>query len=640
MKTLVIVESPAKAKTIEKYLGPNYKVMSSVGHIRDLATSGPGGLGIDIEKEFEPTYKYITGKKKIVNELIKEKNKSIDILIATDPDREGEAIGWHLIESLELDYNLNNRIVFNEITKSGITQGIKNKRKLDLDLVNSQESRRIIDRIIGFKLSSLLKKKIKVQSAGRVQSVALRMIVQREEEIEKFVAKEYWTLHAQYKKLDLEYKKNKDQLEMDEIEKVFNSLKNDNELIVKNLKKSKKKQKPYRIFTTSTMQQTAVSTLGFSSKKTMSVAQSLYQGVDVGSGLEGLITYMRTDSTRISIDFEKEAYKYIEKKYGENYIGKYFQKSNKGSQDAHEGIRPTNILNSPTKIKNFLTADEFKLYNLIWKRSIQALMKDAEIETTTYTFEHESNVEFKISCTKVIFDGFRILDATTKKEDFSFELGEKIKVDIFDKKQHFTQPKPRYSEAKLIKELEENGVGRPSTYASIIDILKKRNYVIVDKKVFFPTDDGRLVTEKLREYFKTFIDVGYTAKLEEELDDIAQGTAEKLKVLNEFYNYFEPLLKNANENMKQIDAQIIGRKCPECDLELVQRKSKYGEFIGCSNFPKCKYNEIEQKSYGKCKKCGTGEIVEKKTKRGKKFYACNNYPKCKFAVWELKELEV
>lgn len=644
MQTLVIVESPAKAKTIEKYLGEGYKVLSSVGHIRDLATTGPGGLGIDVDDNFKPTYKYISGKKKIVNELIKEKNKSFKVLIATDPDREGEAIGWHLAQSLELDEKDNNRIVFNEITKSGVESGIANIRSLDMNLVHSQEGRRIIDRIIGFKLSALLKKKIKAQSAGRVQSVALRMIVEREEEIQKFIPVEYWKIQGFYKDLILDYEKNDDKVAKEEILKIFNKLEQDKELVVTDIKETKKKVKPPKIFTTSTMQQTAVNNLSFSSKKTMTVAQKLYEGIDVGKGPEGLITYMRTDSTRISQDVEKTIYGFINANYGKEYVGYYIQKKVTGAQDAHEGIRPTNINNTPDKIKEFLSTDEYKLYKLIWTRTVKALMKEANTLTRTYILNHSSDTKFKTSATIDTFSGFKKLnEKTSETKEINLKQGEKIEVDKFENTQHFTQPKPRYTEAKLIKSLEENGVGRPSTYATIIDILKKRDYVTVDKKAFIPTESGKLVTVKLKEFFSTFIDVNYTSKLEESLDLVALGKEEELKLLEEFYSYFTPLLENAQENMEKIEAEEVGRECPECGKPLVNRKSKYGTFVGCSGFPTCKYNEIEENVVEECPKCKIeerdGNVIEKKSKRGKIFYACNKFPKCDFAVWEIEAIK-
>ncbi len=639
MQKLVIVESPAKAKTIEKYLGKDYKVLSSVGHIRDLATTGPGGLGIDIENDFAPTYKFISGKKKIVNELEKEAKKSDAVIIATDPDREGEAIGWHLAESLDLNVNDKNRVVFREITNNGVQDGIENIRSLNMDLVHSQESRRIIDRIIGFKLSGLLKRKIKVQSAGRVQSVALRMIVEREEEIRKFIPVEYWTLKGNYNGLELDYEKNDDKLEKSKIQKVYDALEVDSALVVTNIKETKKKVKPYKIFTTSTMQQTAVNRLGFSSRRTMSVAQKLYEGVDVGNGPEGLITYMRTDSNRISEDIAKTIYGYIGDKYGDEYVGFYAQKKDTKSQDAHEGIRPTNVNNTPDKVKKYLDNDQYKLYKLIWTRTVQALMKEATTLTKTYIFEHASKNKFKTSNTIDIFDGFKIL-SDTKDKTLEIKLleNDKINVESFEMFQHFTKPKPRYTEAKLIKELEENGVGRPSTYATIIDILKKRNYVIVEKKTFVPTEDGELVTNKLKEFFDSFINVKYTSQLEENLDLVAAGKEEEIDLLNDFYSYFSPLYKNAEQNMEAIKAEEVGRDCPDCGSPLVERKSKYGTFVGCSNFPKCKYNEIEVNVIDDCPKCKEGKVIEKTTKRGKTFYACDRFPKCDFAVWEIDDI--
>lgn len=639
IKTLVIVESPSKAKTIEKYLGKEYKVLSSVGHIRDLATTGVGGLGVDITKDFEPTYKYITGKKKIVNELIKYQEKVQEVLIATDPDREGEAIAWHLLEVMKLNKNDKNRIIFNEITKTGVLKGIENKKTLDINLVHSQESRRIIDRIIGFKLSALLKKKIKVQSAGRVQSVALRMIVEREEEIKKFISQEYWTLKGKYLELELEYEENKNKVSKELIEKIYEKIKDDKKLTVTGVKTSKKKQNPYKIFTTSTFVQTSINKLNFSSKKAMQVAQKLYEGIDVGNGLEGLITYMRTDSTRISSDVEKQIYAYINENFGKEYVGFYIQKKNSNSQDAHEGIRPTNINNTPKKIKKYLTTEQFKVYNLIWNRTVSALMKPAIIETTTYTLEHAQKVIFKTSDSINIFLGFKILEENKKIIPKSkLKEFDKIEVENFIAEQHFTQPKPRYTEAKLIKDLEENGVGRPSTYATIIDILKKRNYVIVEKKVFIPTEDGILVTEKLREFFQDFINVKYTSQLEEELDKICVEEISEKEVLHKFYDFFEPLLKNANSKMENMQSLEVGRKCPECQEELVERKSKYGTFVGCSGFPSCKYNEIKNEAIAECPSCKKGSIIEKKTKKGKVFFACNNFPKCKYAVWKKEDI--
>lgn len=639
MQTLVIVESPSKAKTIEKYLGKDYKVLSSVGHIRDLATTGQYGLGVDVTSDFKPEYKFIKGKKKVFNELVKEKKSSIKVLLATDPDREGEAISWHLAEVLNLDFSLENRIVFNEITKQGIEKGMKDIRKIDLDLVHSQESRRIVDRIIGFRLSSLLKKKIKAQSAGRVQSVALRMIVEREEEIQKFIPKEYWKLLAEYKKLEFDYEKNSKKLEKKEIDKLFDKLGDDKKLKVIDIVEKTKKRNPYKIFTTSTMQQTASSRLNFTSKKTMQVAQKLYEGKDIGSGLVGLITYMRTDSTRISSDIEKNIYGFISGKYGKEYVGYYIQKKISGSQDAHEGVRPTDVNNTPDKIKKYLTSDEFKLYKLIWTRTVMAHMKAADIKSKTYKLEHTSGIIFQTTSSSVTFSGFLVLDETNEKfNEINLKKDEEISVDKFKKTQHFTQPKPRFTEAKLIKELEENGVGRPSTYATIIDILKKRNYVTVEKKAFIPTDEGILVTQKLKEYFKDFIDVKYTAGLENELDKVADGKKKELDLLTEFYNYFTPLYDNANEKMEKIESQKIGRKCPECGKDLVERKSKYGTFIGCSGYPECKYNEIEKKIITKCPKCKEGNIIEKFTKKKKIFYACDRFPACDYAVWNKEDI--
>ncbi len=464
------------------------------------------------------------------------------------------------------------------------------------------------------------------------------MIVEREEEIRKFVPVEYWTIEGNYKNLVLSYEKNDKKLKKEEIFEIFDKLENDKLLNVKDIKEVKKKVKPYKIFTTSTLQQTAVNKLNFSSKKTMQVAQKLYEGIDVGKGLEGLITYMRTDSTRISQDIEKTIYGFINENYGKDYVGYYIQKTSSNAQDAHEGIRCTNVNNTPEQVKKYLSSDEYKLYNLIWTRTVQALMKEASTLTKTYILEHKSKAIFKTSNTIDTFKGWKLLnEEKANSKEIDFNINDDIKVEEFIKEQHFTQPKPRYTEAKLIKELEENGVGRPSTYASIIDILKKRNYVTLDKKAFYPTESGELVTNKLKEFFESFINVNYTSKLEEDLDLVAEGKAKEEELLNKFYDYFIPLLEEANENMEKICDEEVGRSCHDCGKPLVKRKSKFGNFVGCSGFPTCKYNEIKVEEVADCPKCD-GKIIEKKTKRGKLFYACNKFPKCDYAVWKKEDI--
>ncbi|MBL0701511.1 MAG: type I DNA topoisomerase, partial [Spiroplasma sp.] len=514
MYDLVIVESPAKAKTIEGYLGSGYRVVSSVGHVLDLATSGPGGLGIDVENNFEPTYKVISGKKKVINEIKKLAKDAEKVYIATDPDREGEAIGWHLCLQLDLDVEDEIRISFPEITKEAIEKGIKEAHFLDMNLVHSQETRRMIDRIMGFKLSKLLQKKIKVKSAGRVQSVALQMIVERENEIRKFVPDEYWKLFAQVDGLQLDYKDNDKKVSKEIIEDLYNLSNKTNCLRVDEIKIKNKKQTSRLPYTTSTFQQDAINRLGFSSRRAMSMAQKLYEGIEVDGKLEGLITYMRTDSMRLSPGFITQTKGYIESEYGPEYIGNYKIGKKKGNvQDAHEAIRPSNVFNTPSKVKAFLTTEQFKIYQLIWNRTVASLMADAKLETSSYLFTNNEKVPFKAANTKVLFDGYQKVFYEEEKEanyEIKYVVDEVIKVKAYEKTQHFTQPKPRYTEAKLIKKLEENGVGRPSTYSSIIETLKKRMYVAMESKKFVPTEDGELVTTKLKEFFSTIVNVDYT----------------------------------------------------------------------------------------------------------------------------------
>ncbi len=645
MYNLVIVESPSKAKTIEGYLGKDYKVVSSVGHIRDLATSGPGGLGIDVEDNYRPTYKAIRGKKKVINEIVKLAKKADKIYIATDPDREGEAIGWHLADEIGLDLAEENRVAFLEITKSGVERGINEVTKLDMDLVHSQEARRMIDRIMGFKLSKLLQKKIKAKSAGRVQSVALRMIVEREMEIRAFIPEEYWKLFALVGDKELQYVKNEKRLEKDEVKRLYETLMGEHKLTVSSITKTNRKQKPKVAFTTSTLQQTAINRLGFSSRRTMVAAQRLYEGAEVNGTAQGLITYMRTDSVRLSDDFIKQAMGYVKNTYGEEYVGKYFvKKSKQNVQDAHEAIRPTNLSLTPSVVKPFLEVDQYKLYTLIWNRTISALMAEAKLETSKYLFESKDGIEFKASNTKVIFDGYRKLFIDQEIDDlnneFKYKEGEVLDVNEYKQTQHFTQPKPRYTEARLIKELEENGVGRPSTYSSIIETIKARNYVDVEERKFKPTESGELVIEKLIEFFGTLVNVEYTSHMENDLDLIAQAKLEEIALIDKFYHELEVLLKNADENMEKIEAEKTGELCPECGSDLVIRKGKYGDFVACSNFPKCRYiKQDEDKVHGTCPECKEGQVVEKTTKRKKTFFGCNNFPKCKYASWDLEEVK-
>ncbi|MFV0246682.1 MAG: type I DNA topoisomerase [Mycoplasmatales bacterium] len=640
MQKLVIVESPAKAKTIEKYLGKDFKVLSSVGHIRDLATSGPGGLGVDVDNDFTPDYKVIRGKKKVITELTKEAKKSDFIYLATDPDREGEAISWHLAQSLELDTTLENRVVFNEITKTGVLNGMESIRSINMDLVHSQEARRIIDRILGFKLSKLLQKKIKEKSAGRVQSVALRLICEKEEEIEAFIPVEYFKIITTCNDIEINYINNDKKVPKEEADKIYSLLQGKNKLKVVDLKEVDKRQNPYMPFTTSTFQQTCINKLGYSSKKSMMLAQKLYEGKEIGSGLTGLITYMRTDSTRMSNDFVNKAFTHIVDTYGEDYKGVLRVKKKDSTQDAHEAIRPTDINNTPDSLKDYLSNEELKVYTLIYNRAISSLMAPAIITTNTYMFKHESDVDFKASYSSIKFSGFKEL-YSDKEEDyklFSFEVGTSVDVTDFELNQHFTKPPARYTEAKLIKEMEELGIGRPSTYAATMDTIKNRGYANLEEKKFVPTDSGKLVTNKLKEFFNGFINVDYTRELEESLDQVASGTVDEVVLLRTFYDDLMPLMSEAEENMEKIEAELTGNACPDCGSDLVMRKGRYGKFEACSNFPACKYvvpQEVEK--IDDCPECD-GNIILKKTKRGKEFFACDNFPKCKYAVWKKEDI--
>ena len=655
-KHLVIVESPSKSKTIEKYLGNEYKVVSSKGHVCDLATSGKGGLGIDVENDFEPTYKISKEKKDTVKELKELVKKSQDVYLASDPDREGEAIAWHLARVLDLDLDENNRIVFHEITKPAILEAMEHPKHIDMDLVKSQETRRMLDRIIGFKLSKLLQNKIQSKSAGRVQSVALRLIVERENEIKKFKSEEYWTIHAQVSKgrktfeatlAKVEGKKAKIANE-EEANAILEQCKND--FVVESVTKRKKKKAPKLPFTTSTLQQEASTKLGFGAKRTMSIAQKLYEGVDLGTSTEGLISYMRTDSTRLSELFVKDAENYILDEYGKEYQGKAHQKNSTNAQDAHEAIRPTNILNTPEKVKPYLTAEQNRLYALIYARTIASLMSDAVYDVTSVKMM-SGNCEFGASGQTLVFDGYYKVYQKYEKQTSellpALEKGEVFTNVPVESKQHFTEPPARYTEAKLIKDLEEKSIGRPSTYATIIDTLQKRGYATLEKasetsktKVFTPTDQGILTDEKLQQYFKSIINVEYTADMEKTLDVIAEGEKDNIAYMHEFYDAFEPLVEEAYEKMPKKELERIGRTCPNCGGELVYRNGRFGKFISCINFPTCRYTESDEVPEAQnqekkvCPNCGADMVIKKG--RFGPFWACSNYPECKTIV-SLKE---
>lgn len=647
MKNLVIVESPSKSRTIEKYLGNDYKVLSSKGHIRDLATKGKYGLGVDIDNHFAPTYELIKGKKKMVSELKKEVKAADMVYLATDPDREGEAISWHLKDELKIKDSDYERVVFNEITKDTVIKAFSKARKIDDDLVHSQETRRILDRIIGFRLSKLMQAKTGGKSAGRVQSVALKLIVDREREIQNFIKEEYWTIVAKFNDFDASLEKYKDdKVELHneiEADDVLNKL--GNVFKIESVDKKDKKRSSKPPFITSTLEQEASIKLNFTSKKTMSLAQKLYEGIDLEDETVGLITYMRTDSIRLSDEYVKSAYKYIETKYGKEYLG-IVKKSKKTEnvQDAHEAIRPTSVNRIPESVKKFLTPDEFKLYSMIYKRALASLMKDAKSEQTTVILDN-NNYKFKTTGSVIKFDGYlKVYGDYEDSEDAIIPPLDTYKSNVLvsneiDKEQHFTKPKPRYTEAKLIKEMEELGIGRPSTYSKTMETIVERGYVKVEEKKFVPTEIGIETTDKLQEFFSDLINVKYTAKMEDDLDKIADGDLVWYNLLDKFYKEFEPMVKDAFDNMEKKKEEETGEMCPLCGNPLVVRSGKYGKFVACSNYPNCKYVKKKEKQVVeicKCPECD-GMIVEKTTKKGKVFYGCNNYPKCKYATWNKPE---
>ena len=643
MTKLVIVESPSKSKTIEKYLGSDYKVVSSLGHIRDLATSGKFGLGIDVEDNSKPNYEIIKGKKKLVTELKKYVKDADYVYLATDPDREGEAISWHLFDTLGLKENKYKRIVFNEITKDVILNSFDKARDIDEYLVRSQESRRMLDRIIGFRLSKLMQSKTGGKSAGRVQSVALKLIVDKEREIEAFVVEDYYEIDAKFSefsaKLDT-YNNEKIEIKTEEQAKeIIDSLLPSFKL--ESIDKQKKNRKAKAPYITSTLQQDASNKLNFTSKKTMMIAQKLYEGIALKDETVGLITYMRTDSIRLSDEFIKRTFGFIKETYGEEYLG-YVKQSKKTEnvQDAHEAIRPTSINRTPESVKAYLSNDEYKLYRMIYYRALASLMKDAVVETTTVTLEN-NNYRFKTSGSVILFDGYLKVyldyeDANdTILPDFSKYNNELVAEEV-NYSMHSTKPPARYTESKLIKEMETLGIGRPSTYATTVGILSERGYVKVIEKKFHPTEIGIETTDKLQEFFKDIINVDYTKEMEDDLDKIADGNLVWTELLSRFYTEFEPKVKEAFSNMEKKAPEETGENCPNCGNPLVIKRSKYGEFVACSNYPECKYIKTEKEETVEvidCPKC-SGKIIEKKTRRGKIFYGCNNYPKCDFASWD------
>lgn len=645
---LIIVESPHKCATISRFLSSDYKIVASVGHIRDL-TSGrwKNDLGIAIKDNFRPIYEISPDKEKIVKSLKEDVKRADEVYLATDPDREGEAISWHLAEVLNLPISTTKRLEFHEITKSAITKAIENPRHIDLNLVNSQEARRIVDRIMGFKLSFLLQSKIKSQSAGRVQSVLLRYVVDREDEIKKFNPVEYWKIfvnlldndkniiHAELETVNGKKPNIKSESEALDI---INSL--PNSLIVSKVIKSRSCVSPKPPFITSSLQQEAFNKFHFSTKKTQMLAQSLYEGVDINGESTGLITYIRTDSIRLSDEFVSSANDYITRRYDSNYLGTVkVQKESKNIQDAHEAIRPTDLALSPENIAPFLSTDELKLYTLIYKRAVASLMADKINDITKVTFSG-NNCDFVAKDVKTFFDGYSkiynefIEDETENIVSIpdSIKENDSLKIDNVEKEQHFTQPPARYSEGKLVKLMQEKGIGRPSTYASTISTLIDREYVTKENGALVPSEQGTLTSNKLVEYFPMYMDATYTAKMETSLDNIAEGNEDKVKFLHEFYDNFIKTYEEAFKTMEKIKPTVVeGRVCPLCGKELVYRKSKYGEFIGCSDYPKCMYiekqnAEIKYVDDHICPDCG-GKLVFKSGKKGE-FIGCSNYPQC------------
>lgn len=647
-KALVIVESPAKAKTIEKFLGKShYVVKASVGHIRDLPKSR---LGVDIDNNFEPEYINIRGKGDVIKELRKEAKKSKRIYLATDPDREGEAISWHLTYILGMDVDSECRIEFNEITKDTIKKSIKNPRKINKDLVDAQQARRVLDRLLGYQISPILWQKVRRGlSAGRVQSVTTKIICDREKEIEDFIPVEYWTLDLISSK-DGEnitfsfYGKNGEKIDLsteEQVNEILEAIK-DKKMDIVDIDTKKRKRSAVKPFTTSVLQQEAVNKLGFTTKKTMKIAQELYEGVDVsGEGTVGLISYIRTDSQRISDEAKAAVDGFIEEVYGDNYLfkgKKKASKSKKNTQDAHEAIRPTSVMRQPDGIRDSLSNDQYKLYNLIWRRFVASQMSDAVYETLTIKANIEEYI-FTATGSKQIFDGYTKVYNFSDREDRllpDIKVADKLDIDKTEPIQHFTQPPARYTEASLVKTLEELGIGRPSTYAPTIATIFNRGYVEKEGAAIKPTELGTIVTEILEDNFEMLTDVDFTAKLEDRLDEIAEGDLEWKKVVEESYRPLESSIKEAIDKIEKINMDIeTDEICDVCGANMVIKHGRFGKFMACKNYPECKNTKpIVEKIGVKCPKCKDGDVIIRKTKKGRQFYGCSNYPECDFVEWK------
>lgn len=650
---LVIVESPAKAKTIERYLGKKYKVKASMGHVRDLPKSQ---MAVDVDDRFKPKYITIRGKGDVLKELKSAAKKAKKVYLAADPDREGEAIAWHLAHSLNVDENSQCRVVFNEITKDAIKESFKNPRTINNDLVDAQQARRILDRLVGYNISPLLWKKVKKGlSAGRVQSVAVKMIIDREREIENFKPEEYWSIEASFLKdkevfegsfYGVDNKKKELKSEQD-VKPIIEKM-DGKKFSVDKVNKRERKRNPANPFTTSSLQQEAARKLNFRAKKTMMVAQQLYEGIDLGKksgGITGLITYMRTDSTRISETAKQEAKGYIEEQYGKEYLGNQSKaKKQEGAQDAHEAVRPTSSVRDPKTMKPVLSRDQYRLYKLIWERFLASQMAPAIMDTMTVHLLN-NGVEFRATGSKVKFKGFMkvyVEGTDDKKKDenkFLPDLKEGMVVDATEitPNQHFTQPPPRYTEARLVKTMEEKGIGRPSTFAPTLDTIQRRGYVSIDNKRFVPTELGGIVTDILEEFFPEIIDVDFTVKMEGDLDSIEEGKTEWVQILDTFYPDFHKRLEKAEQEMEKIEIrdEPAGIDCENCGHGMVYKMGRYGKFLACSNFPECRNTKPILKEIGvKCPKCEEGNVVERKSKKKRTFYGCDRFPDCDFVSWD------
>jgi DNA topoisomerase-1 len=660
---LVIVESPAKAKTVGRFLGKGYTVKASVGHVRDLLRSQ---LSVDVENGFTPKYRIPNEKRPVVKEIKALAKNAEEIFLATDPDREGEAIAWHLLESAEIDPDITQRVVFHEITEPAVADAFAHTRGINMDLVNAQQARRVLDRLVGYNLSPLLWRKVRSRlSAGRVQSVALRLVVEREREIDAFVPVEYWSIDAEFQPEGIRESFVARLARLDDQEPVLDSQSVVDPILVdmeqarytiSKIKRGERKRSPSAPYTTSTMQQEASRRLGFTARRTMAVAQGLYEGIDIGEGgAVGLITYMRTDSTNISELAQAETREFIAKRYGAKFMPdeapKYKTKA-RGAQEAHEAIRPTSVMRQPESIKEFLNRDQFRLYQLIWQRFVASQMSAAVFDTLSVEVAAKTSLHeylFRASGSTVRFQGFLIVYEEARDEDqvpaeeegtaripSGIEEGQAQRLVRLLPEQHFTQPPPRYSEATLVRTLEENGIGRPSTYAPILGTLQQRGYVTREGTRLTPTDTGILVNDLLIEHFPEVVDVGFTARMEEDLDKIAAGELPWVNVVREFYGPFSVDLEKAEANMPEqnMGPEPIGRACPECGHDLVIRWGRYGKFISCSNFPACRYTEAWLEKIGvHCPK-DNGDIVERKTRKGRIFYGCANYPACDFTSWK------